>query len=120
VRDALVSCATFALGLALMWVVVEFANIDATVAAAASFVVGNSLHYTFARSWVFRGTTRGLAQGYGYFLANACVGLVIMVLLFTALTWWTTMHYLLARTLASIVAGSVIFVLNAVFNFKRV
>jgi putative flippase GtrA len=103
-----------------MWIFVEFGKIDETVAAGVSFAVGNSLHYAAARSWIFRGTTRGLAQGYGYFLANAGVGLVIMVLLFAAITEWTSIHYLLARALASIVAGSIMFVLNAVFNFKRV
>ena len=119
-RDALVSCVTFALGLGLMWVFVEFAKIDETVAAAVSFAIGNSLHYAVARWWVFRGTTRGLTQGYGYFLANAGVGLVIVVLLFAALTGWTSIHYLLARAFASIVAGSIMFVLNAVFNFRRI
>ena len=119
-RDAIVSSATFLSGLCLMWIFVEFARMDETVAAAASFIVANSLHYALARAWVFRGTTRGLAQGYGFFLANAGVGLVIMVLLFAALTGWTSIHYLLARALASIVAGSVIFLLNAVYNFKSV
>jgi putative flippase GtrA len=93
---------------------------DETVAAAVSFAVANSLHYAVARSWIFRGTTRGLAQGYGYFLANAGIGLVIMVLLFAAITEWTSMHYLLARALASIAAGSIMFVLNAVLNFRSV
>lgn len=118
-RDALVSSMTFALGLGLMWVFVEFAKIDETVAAGVSFAVGNSLHYAAARSWIFRGTTRGLAQGYGYFLINSGVGLAIVVLLFAALTAWTPIHYLIARALSSIVAGSIMFVLNAVFNFKR-
>jgi putative flippase GtrA len=103
-----------------MWIFVEFGKIDETVAAAASFVVANSLHYSVARLWVFRGTRRGVAQGYGYFIANACVGLFIMVLLFAGLTHWTSMHYLVARALASVVAGLIIFVLNATFNFKRV
>lgn len=120
VRDALVSSVTFALGLGLMWVLVEFAQMDETVAAGLSFAVGNSLHYAAARSWIFRGTSRGLAKGYGYFLANAAVGLIVMVLLFAALTAWTPIHYLVARALASIVAGSIIFVLNAVYNFRRV
>ncbi|MGI8705099.1 MAG: GtrA family protein [Sphingomicrobium sp.] len=119
-RDALVSSVTFGLGLGLMWVFVEYAKIDETVSAGSSFALANSLHYAVARLWVFRGTTRGLAKGYGYFLVNAGVGLIIMVLLFAALTEWTSIHYLLARALASIVAGSVIFVLNAVFNFRRV
>lgn len=74
VRDALVSFVTFALGLGLMWVFVEFAKMDETVAAAVSFAVGNSLHYAAARSWIFHGTSRGLALGYGYFLANAGAG----------------------------------------------
>lgn len=119
-RDALVSGFTFALGLGLMWVLVEFWGVDEHVSAAASFAAANSLHYVFARTWVFRGTTRGLAQGYGYFLANAGVGLLIMLLLFAACIRWTSMHYLIARALASIVAGSIMFVLNAALNFRRV
>jgi putative flippase GtrA len=119
-RDAAVSFLTFAFGLGIMWVLVESANMNQAVAAAGSFVAGNSLHYALARSWVFRGTTRGFTQGYGYFLASSAIGLVIMVLVFTALSRWTPVHYLLARALASLVAGSIIFVLNAVFNFKRV
>lgn len=120
VRDAIVSSGTFALGLGLMWVFVELANIDEIVAAAASFLVANSLHYGFARSWIFRGTRRGVAKGYGYFLANAGLGLCVMLLLFVGLTRWTAMHYLVARALASIVAGLLIFMLNAVLNFKKV
>jgi putative flippase GtrA len=119
-RDASASSVTFAVGISLMWIFVEFAKMDETVAAAVSFAAGNSLHYAAARLWIFRGTTRGLAKGYGYFIANAAVGLLIMVLIFAALTAWTAIHYLVARALASIVAGLIIFLLNAVFNFRRV
>lgn len=119
-RDAMASSVTFAIGLSLMWVFVEFAGLDETVSAALSFAIGNSLHYVAARLWIFQSTTRGFAQGYGYFLANAGLGIVIVVLIFAALTEWTPIHYLIARALASIVAGSLMFVLNAVLNFRQV
>lgn len=118
-RDFLVSSGTFVLGLALMWLMVERFGSNDVFAAGASFVAANSIHYVLAQGWVFRGSDRGIADGYIYFLVNAAVGLVITVLLFTALTRWTGLNYLLARVVVSVFAGLAIFVLNATLNFKR-
>jgi putative flippase GtrA len=89
------------------------------VATALAFVVANSLHYAFARGWIFRGTDRTAAEGYVYFLINAGIGLVITVTLFAALIRWTPINYLIARVLVSVVSGLTVFVLNAVLNFRR-
>ena len=111
--------AAFLVGLFLMWLFVDVWTMNVVLAAALSFMAANSLHYVFARRWVFRGTKRELARGYGYFLVNAVVGLVVTVVLFAALVTWTSIHYLVARVLVSMVAGLLIFVLNATLNFKR-
>ena len=111
--------AAFLVGLFLMWLFVDVWTMNVVLAAALSFMAANSLHYVFARLWVFRGTKRELARGYGYFLVNAVVGLVVTVVLFAALVTWTSIHYLVARVLVSMVAGLLIFVLNATLNFKR-
>ncbi len=118
-RNTLVSCAVFAFGLALLWALVELGGINKLVAAALGFLASNSLHYAFGRACIYRGTERGLASGYGYFLINAAVGLVITVALFAAFLRWTPLHYLVARIIVSIFAGLAMFLLNAMLNFKR-
>jgi putative flippase GtrA len=68
---------------------------------------------------VFPDSDQGIAKGYAYFLVNAGVGLVITLAVFAAFIWWVEIHYLLARLIASAVAGIAVFFLNAVFNFKE-
>ena len=119
VRNTVVSSLAFAVGLAALWVMVERLAMSKVVAGAVSFVVATSLHYVFGRSFVYRGTERGVARGYFYFLANGLVGLAITVGLFAALLRWTPMHYMLARVLVSVLAGLVMFLLNAMLNFRR-
>jgi putative flippase GtrA len=118
-RNTVVSCVAFAFDLALLWLLVEFGRMDKVVAAALAFVAATSLHYAFCHSWIFSGTERRLASGYVYFLINAGIGLVITVALFAALVRWTPINYLVGRTLVSIVAGVIVFLLNAVLNFRR-
>jgi len=88
-------------------------------AAVVAFIVANSIHYGFGRSWIFRGTDRAFASGYAYFLVNAAIGLVITIALFAAIIRWTPVNYLVARVLVSVVSGLTVFVLNAVLNFRR-
>ena len=88
-------------------------------AAALAFVIANSIHYAFGRGWIFQGTDRGVAEGYVYFLINAGVGLVITITLFAAMIRWTPINYLVARVLVSVVSGLTVFLLNGIFNFRR-
>ena len=119
-RNTLVSTLVFGVGLVVLWVLVEQAHLSTVLAAAVSFVVANTLHYAAGRSWIFRGTERKVATGYVYFLVNSGLGLVVTVLLFAALMRWTNIHYMTARILISLFAGLMMFLLNAVFNFRRV
>ena len=84
------------------------------------FVVANTLHYGLSRTWIFRGTERGRASGYALFLINAVIGLVVTVTLYAAILEFTAIHYLVARVIVSLVAGLMVFVLNAVFNFRQI
>lgn len=118
-RNTVVSVLAFFVGLALMALMVELMGAHEMFAAGASFLVATSLHYAFGRAWVFRGTERGLATGYGYFLINAGIGLALTVSLFAALLSWTPMHYLVARVIASVFAGFAMFVVNSTLNFKQ-
>ena len=116
-RNTVVSTGVFLFGLGLLWVFVEKLGVRAVLAAAVSFLVSNSLHYIFGRTWIYKGTERPLAQGYGFFLLNALVGLAVTVVLFAAFVSFG-MHYLVARVVVSVFAGLVLFVLNAVLNFR--
>ena len=120
VRNTVISCVAFGFGLAALWLLVERFAVDKVVAAALSFVLANSLHYAFGRTWIYRGTDRALASGYVYFIGNGLIGLAITTALFSALLHWTSIDYLVARVLVSILAGLAMFLLNATLNFKRV
>jgi putative flippase GtrA len=102
-----------------MWALVELLGINKVFAAGVSFLGATSLHYVFGRTWVFRGTERGLVTGYGYFLVNAGIGLILTVALFAALISWTPVNYLIARVIVSVLAGFVMFLLNAMINFRE-
>jgi putative flippase GtrA len=119
VRNTVVSCGVFSIGLALMWLLVERSGVNATIAAGISFVIGSGLHYLVGRSWVFRGTDRAFGSGLALFLINSALGLVLTMGLFNLLVRFTPMNYLVARTLVSVVVGLLVFVLNAVLTFRR-
>lgn len=118
-RNTVVSCFAFAFDLALLWALVQLAGWGKLEAAAIGFVAANTLHYALGRSWIFRGTERGVAAGYVYFLINSGVGLVVTMTLYAAFLRFTPIDFLVARILVSLVAGLVVFLLNAMFNFCR-
>jgi putative flippase GtrA len=118
-RNTIVSCGIFAFDIALLWLLVEQGGMGKVPAAVVAFIVANSLHYGFGRSWIFRGTDRAFASGYFYFLVNAGIGLAITITLFAAMIRWTPINYLVARVLVSVISGLTVFLLNAVLNFRR-
>lgn len=117
-RNTAASFFVFGVDIALLWVAVQFWGISQMVAATGAFLIAMTIHYVLARLWVFRGTQRGVATGYAYFLVNAGIGLVVTLGAFWVLIESTQLHYLVARAVASIVAGILVFFLNAIFNFK--
>lgn len=119
-RNTVASSSAFMVGLGVLWALVEWLRMDEVVAAGIGFVVANTLHYGLSRTWIFRGTERGRATGYALFLLNAVIGLVVTVTLYAAILEYTAIHYLAARVIVSLVAGLMVFVLNAVFNFRQI
>jgi putative flippase GtrA len=119
-RNTVVSCSVFVIGLGVLYALVQWAGFPEVPAAGIGFLVANSLHYVLGRAWIFRGTDRPAAAGYALFLVNAGVGLAVTMVFYAALLEWTQLHYLTARVVVSVFAGLVVFVLNAVFNFRQV
>ena len=118
-RNTVVGTIVFLLGLVLLWLLVEFAHVQKTLAAGVTFLIANTLHYAVGRTWIYRGTERRVIPGYAFFLFNGIIGLALTISLFELFLRYTHVHYLAARTLVSVVAGLVMFLLNAVLNFRR-
>ena len=116
-RNTVVSIGVFLFGLAFLWLLVEQFAVPKVPAAGISFIAANSIHYVFGRTWIYRGTDRPVATGYAYFILNALVGLGITLILFAGFMA-LGMHYIVARIVTSMFAGLVLFVLNAVLNFR--
>ncbi|WP_114952045.1 GtrA family protein [Sphingosinicella terrae] len=119
-RNTIASFLAFGIDLALLWTLVEVAGIGRLPAAAAAFLLAMSVHYVVSRLWVFKGSRRGMASGYLYFLVNAGIGLVVTLAVFWSLIDLLEIQYLIARLIASVVAGLLVFFLNAAFNFKAI
>ena len=120
VRNTVVSTGVFLLGLALLWLLVEQAGVATLPATAVSFLAATSLHYALGRSWIFRGTDRAVVPGYAFFLVNAFIGLGLTVGLMAVFLEYAPFHYLASRILVSLVAGLAMFLLNGIFNFRRI
>ena len=119
VRNAVASVVAFAFDLALLWLLIKEVGINDLIAVSLAFLLAMTLHYVLSRIWVFRGTERGVASGYAYFIINAVIGLTVTLALFAIMTRLTGLHFLASRALASVVAGIVVFFLNAIFNFRQ-
>lgn len=118
-RNTVVSCSVFALGLWLLWALVDVAHWGKMTALVVSMGLAQTLHYVLGRSWIFRGTQRAWAHGYVYFLVNAGIGMLVTYGLFWAMIRWTPVNYLAGRVVISLVAGLTTFVLNAALNFRQ-
>jgi putative flippase GtrA len=116
-RNTVVSTASFAFGLGLLWLMVDVLDFPKVPAAALSFIAANTLHYVFGRTWIFRGTQRKVVEGYAYFVVNSLVGLAVTIALF-AIFLDLGMNYIAARVVTSVFAGLVLFALNAILNFR--
>lgn len=120
VRNTVVSTGVFLMGLGVLWLLVERAGVDPVIATGLSFLIANSVHYVFGRTWIFAGSDRKLSTGYALFLINAVVGLAVTVGLFWVLTEFTPINYLVVRVIVSVFAGLAVFALNATVNFRQV
>ena len=107
-------------GLGLLKLLVDQAGMDEVLATGVSFIAANAAHYLFGRTWIYRGTKRAVGSGFALFLLNGIIGLLLTMGLMALLREYTPINLYIARILVSIIAGLVMFVLNAVWNFKRV
>jgi putative flippase GtrA len=118
-RNTVASTGAFLLDLAILWCLVELAGLPRLPAAVLAFMIPMALFYILERVWVFPDSDRGVASGFVYFMVNIGIGFLVMLAIFWGLLQFTSLHYLLARVIASAISGVVIFLLNGIFNFKE-
>ena len=119
-RNTVVGTAVFAIDLAILWGLVSAFDFPLIIAVTTGFLVASSLHYYMARSWIFVGTDRHPVSGYLYFIVNAGVGLAITLVMFAAFLRWTSINYIVGRVIVSLFAGLATFLLNAIWNFRKI
>lgn len=118
-RNTVASTIAFLLDLAILWSLVELAGFPRVPAAVVAFLIPMVVFYVLERQWVFAGTERGVAAGFAFFAVNLAIGFAVMLIVYWSLLQLTDLHYLVARIAASMVNGIVMFVLNGMFNFKK-
>lgn len=116
-RNGFLSLPCFLLDLAIVWILVEALGAPRIAAVTIGFPVANAIHYLLARAWIFRETDRELVQGYLLFLGNGLIGLCVVLMGFALFTPVLDAHFLVARIAASLLAGTLVFALNARLNF---
>lgn len=119
IKNAVASTASFLFDLLLISLMIERWGWNKLLAVCVGFILANALHYLLARAWIFRGSLRGIASGYIYFLGNSLLGLGIILALFAFLADGLGVPYLIARVIASLCAGTIVFILNATINFRQ-
>jgi putative flippase GtrA len=118
-RNTVASIIVFAFDILLLWGLVALLDVAYVPAAVIAYAIAMSLFYVIARKWVFPDSDQSVARGFVYFLVNVGIGFLVMLAVYWSLIHFVELHYLIARLAASAVSGIVIFLLNAVFNFKE-
>lgn len=119
-RYSIVGVSTFAIDLAILWVLIDFFEVNLFLAAAIGFLIGVSINYAVSRVWVYQGTNRSFTRGYVYFLILALVGVGATILLMWLLTAFTNLHYITVRVIVAGFVGLSTYLLNLHLNFRVV
>jgi len=118
-RYTVTASSSFALDLALLYLLTEFLGIYYLISATIAFSISISVNYVTARSYAFEESTRGLADGYMRFVAIALGGIVMVILFMRTLVEGFGIPYLLARFLIGCFVGLWNYTMNAYWNFRQ-
>lgn len=116
-RYALVGVSTFGFDLALCLALHHWLSVPYPIATAVGFYMGMSLNYLTSRRFVFRGTTRRLWQGYGYFALFALAASLLTSTLVSLMIANFGLSLLLARVLVAGPVGVLNYLINLRYNF---
>jgi putative flippase GtrA len=108
----------FIFELILLNILLETSSLPYYASVGIAFTVSLTLLYVACHLWVFQRSGRKVPVEYGYFFLILVTGLLITLVIVTALVDLFDMNILLARMLSAVVSGTWGFYLNGKFNFR--
>lgn len=117
-RYGSIGVSTFALDLALLFILTEVFAINYILASGVAFFFAVSLNYVVSRRMVFSETKRKALRGYVNFLLFAGMGMFLTMLGMYVLVSMYAFHYIAARILIAGFVGVWGYLLNLYINFK--
>ncbi len=117
-RYTSVGVSTFALDLALLFVLIDVLGVQYLVATACAFVVAVTLNYILSRHVVFFQTDRSHTQGYVGFIVVALIGLALIVGFMELLVGTWGVHYIIARVAVATIVGIWNYLINLYITFN--
>lgn len=113
-----IGAGTFAFDLLLLFLFTDKLEMNYVLAVAVAFLIAVSLNYQLSRRFVFKGSVRGHAEGYVYFIGIALWGMLFVTGMMYVLVEWFAVYYLVARIVIAGVTGIWNYLMNLFFNFK--
>jgi putative flippase GtrA len=113
-----VGVTTFALDLAMLFLLTDGVGIHYLLSACIAFVLAVSINYCLSRRHVFSQTSRPFASGYAYFFGIALVGLGAIVGLMYVAVDVLGFHYLASRIAVAGAVGIWTYFMNLYLNFR--
>jgi len=117
-RYTVVGTSTFAIDLALLYILIDIVALNYLVGAGVAFVCAISINYFLSRRYVFKGTQRDIRSGYVNFIAIALVGLLIVIGGMYVLVSLLGVGYVIARFIVAVMTGFWNYLLNLFVTFK--
>jgi len=118
VKYTSVGVSTFALDLALLFILTDVFRVHYVLSAGIAFCIAVSLNYVISRRFVFGGTERGMQSGYVMFLLIAAVGLLaVMGLMYISVDRFG-LNYIVSRVLIAGLVGFWTYLMNLYWNFR--
>ena len=113
-----VGVSTFALDLAILFVLTEVFKVPYLFSTGAAFIVAVSLNYYMSRKYVFNKTSRKLGQGYYMFVSIATVALFAILALMSLFVEVLGLDYFVSRIIIGGIIGVCNYILNLFVTFK--
>ena len=117
-KYSVIGVSTFVIDLSLLWFLTDVAHVHYLLSTFFAFLIGVSINYFVSRRIVFKETSRGVKDGYIYFLGILICGVSLTLGIMYVLVNFTQLNILGARIITSGFIGVFNFLMNDTFNFK--
>jgi len=117
-KYSVVGVTTFLLDLFVLFLLTDFLLVNYILASGIAFLIAVTLNYAISRKYIFKGTVRGVKQGYFNFLIIVLVGLLVVTFGMYFLVTMLGFNYLVSRFCIAAITGLWNYLMNLFVNFK--